>query len=113
MAGGPRFVGVVDLGEEATGSPPPWIAIGLNGRLEAVARPVRDRRNRSILRAMLPEAALRPRGNVIELYRVRTDGASPKLVPLESGAPVRGRRGGTRGGKRGGKRAGDQAGDQD
>ncbi len=79
---GPRFVGTVDLGEAAEDAPPPWIAIALNGRLEAIAPATPDRRRGLVVRAMLPEAGLRPRGNVLALYVVREDDEGARLEPL-------------------------------
>ncbi len=81
--GGPRLVAAVELAETGDGASLPWIAIELNGRLEAIERASIDRRGRVQVYVTLPEAALRERGNTLALYVVRETEAGPRLERLQ------------------------------
>jgi hypothetical protein len=79
---GPRVVATVEPGDVGEDAPLPWIAIALNGRLEAIARATPGRGKGLVVRAMLPEAGLREHGNVLALYVVRESAAGARLEPL-------------------------------
>jgi hypothetical protein len=80
---GPRFGGILHLdAEPAEGAPHPQLALALNGRIETVVPVPRDRRNRRVVSAVLPEEKLSPEGDTLEVFIVTGDPASPTLAPV-------------------------------
>ncbi len=58
------------------------LAVAINGRIHALTRTRRDEGYAGRFSAMVPEAALRPGRNRLELFRVTTESGAPILEPV-------------------------------